>query len=292
MRIKERIIEKIPENKRKPLTKTYHIFNVVKNVICWLLLIILTVGIVTFLFVRINGGTPNVFGYSIQRVVTGSMEPTLKVGDIIINKDIEDVSQLKKGDIITFKGGSEFENNRVTHRVYVAPYEREGVYYLRTKGDANSNADNPITEDAVESILVCQTNFMQVFFDFFLSPWGLIVFIFLIIIMFFDEAINIVRYIVFGNDEDKKSEEETLSEIIERVRKEEEEKQLYNEDGYLLKHLENSKEYIAKLKEDEERNKEESEEIQKDTEKCIEEEQTSELDENESEFENDEKTEE
>jgi signal peptidase len=291
VKIKEKMISKIPEKHREPLSKAYHISKKIKNIVCWIVVIVLAAGIISFMFVRVSGGTPELFGYSIQRIVSGSMEPELKIGDVILSKKVDDVTKLKKGDIITFKGGPEFENNRVTHRIYVAPHGSDGDYYLTTKGDANSVTDSPITGDCVESIFIAKATFMQAFFDFFISPWGLLVFVVLLLILFFDEIVNIIRIIMHA-DEEEDTDEEKLSEIIERLKKEEEEKQHYNKDGYLLKHLENSKEYIAKLKEDEERNKEESEEIQKDTEKCIEEEQTSELDENESEFENDEKTEE
>lgn len=259
MKIKDSIVKKVPIKYHKRLSKTYHVLKKIKSITCWIIVAVLAVGIISFMFVRVNGGTPEVFGYSIQRIVSGSMEPELKVGDVIISKKVDDVTKLKKGDIITFKGGPEFENNRVTHRIYVAPHGSDGDYYLTTKGDANSVTDSPITGDCVESIFIAKATFMQAFFDFFISPWGLLVFVVLLLILFFDEIVNIIRIIMHA-DEEEDTDEEKLSEIIERLKKEEEEKQHYNKDGYLLKHLEDSKEFIKKLEEREKNEKDTSEE--------------------------------
>ena len=59
-------------------------------------------------------------------------------------------------------------------------------------------------------------------YEIFLSPWGLIIFIALLLLVFFDELINVVR-IATGNDIE---EEESVDEIIERIQREDREKQL------------------------------------------------------------------
>ena len=74
-----------------------------------------------------------VAGYAALEVISGSMEPTLHIGDmIIINTKAKDY---KKGDIITFydKNGS-----FVTHRI-VSISDTE----LITKGDNNNTNDEP-----------------------------------------------------------------------------------------------------------------------------------------------------
>ena len=63
---------------------------------------------------------------------------------------------------------------------------------------------------------------LKYLFDFFLSPWGLIIFIGALLFIFFDELLNIVR-IVSGNYPDE--EEESIAEIMERIQREDAEKE-------------------------------------------------------------------
>ena len=78
------------------------------------------------------------FGYSILNVISGSMEPTIKVGSIII---IRQQKNYYINDIITYKD----ENNSIiTHRVVAKEVEE-----LTTKGDINTNEDKPIKKEQI-----------------------------------------------------------------------------------------------------------------------------------------------
>lgn len=222
--LKQRIYNKLPEGKRDKIVKTYHVLRTIKNVVCWTMVAVLAIVVVIFLTMRINGETPTLFGYTLQRVATGSMEPALHVGDVILGKSVDDVKTLEKGDIITFQGGAYFDNHHVTHRVDVKPYVNEsGELVLQTKGDANDISDPVISADDVESVFVTKLEFLNAIYDFFLSPWGLIIFILLILFVFFDEVLNIGR-IVTGNDGEE--EEEDIGTIIERIQREEQKRKL------------------------------------------------------------------
>ncbi len=79
----------------------------------------------------------NFCGHTIFQVITGSMEDTIKIDDIVIVKLTKDV---KKDDIITFKMGNDF----VTHRI--VDIKENSII---TKGDANNTIDDPITKDEI-----------------------------------------------------------------------------------------------------------------------------------------------
>lgn len=79
----------------------------------------------------------NIFGYSVFEVKTGSMEPTIEIGDIIIVKLDEPFGQ---DDIITFQEA----NYLITHRVISIQDD-----YIITKGDNNNTEDEPIKRDNV-----------------------------------------------------------------------------------------------------------------------------------------------
>lgn len=209
------------------------IFRIVKNVILGVIIAVLAIMILSFIIVRSNGGTPTVFGYSIQRISSGSMEPELLVGDIILSKDVKDPSDIAVGDIVTFEGGSHFEYNNITHRVIAAPAEySSGEMILTTKGDSNDVEDPGINFDRVKSKYICKLEFLNKFYDFFLSPWGLIVFIAALLIVFFDELLTVVKVLTGNYNEEEGEEEEDLKEIMDRIkREEEEEKQRLEEEA-------------------------------------------------------------
>ena len=76
-----------------------------------------------------------IMGYQVYNVVSGSMEPTYSVGDLLYVKEV-DPDYVKVGDPITFV----LNENLVvaTHRVIRVDAENRRFY---TKGDANETAD-------------------------------------------------------------------------------------------------------------------------------------------------------
>ena len=75
-------------------------------------------------------------------IESGSMEPAIHVGSVVVVNENYKYEDAKVGDIIVFKTG----DSRVTHRV--AEKTSEG---LRTKGDANKVEDEIITTEATFS---------------------------------------------------------------------------------------------------------------------------------------------
>lgn len=75
---------------------------------------------------------PMVFRFKPLVVLSGSMEPTFKVGSIIYTRDCKE-DELEVGDIITFKLS---DGSYVSHRINSI---ENGLY--ETKGDANDSPD-------------------------------------------------------------------------------------------------------------------------------------------------------
>lgn len=76
-------------------------------------------------------------------VATGSMEPTISVGDAVIVSSC-DTNDLNVGDIISYSSGGEI----VIHRI-VRKNETDGVCFI-TKGDANNSEDiSPVSAEQV-----------------------------------------------------------------------------------------------------------------------------------------------
>lgn len=79
-----------------------------------------------------------VFSYSPRVILSGSMMPSIKIGDVVIVHKISG-SAADIGDIVMFPLGS----MKVTHRI-VAVEEKEGERFFTTKGDANSDPDGDL----------------------------------------------------------------------------------------------------------------------------------------------------
>ncbi len=117
-------------------------FNIAATVI-----LVLCVGIMVIILVRSAQGKPTaVFGKTLLKVVTGSMEPSIHVGDYIKVEET-DPSQLNEGDIITFYSADEgIEGLLVTHRI--AEVKSDGSFV--TRGDANPVSDSTtVTADRI-----------------------------------------------------------------------------------------------------------------------------------------------
>lgn len=86
---------------------------------------------------EING---NIKGYQLKSVQSGSMEPAIQTGSMIVVKQIDDPLTLEKGDVISFHNQKE---QLITHRI--EEVIQEGVLF-KTKGDHNKAADRDLVE--------------------------------------------------------------------------------------------------------------------------------------------------
>jgi signal peptidase len=81
---------------------------------------------------------PLVLPYKALVVYSGSMEPTIPVGSVVILTPVQ-ASQVKVNDVITFQRPDN-KSELVTHRVIAIESGPQGQQWV-TKGDANSTAD-------------------------------------------------------------------------------------------------------------------------------------------------------
>lgn len=92
--------------------------------------------------------------YRLFTVVSGSMEPVLQTGCIIV-VDTQPQAVYSPGDIITFREETEYITHRITDLYY------NGQFYYRTQGDANHRPDkNPVPHQAVVGRVVYATGTM------------------------------------------------------------------------------------------------------------------------------------
>ncbi|WP_010196812.1 signal peptidase I SipW [Bacillus sp. m3-13] len=125
------------------------IVKVIGNVGYWLFMITTLICVVIVIAGRASGGEPNLFGYQIKTVLSGSMEPTFQTGSVIAVQKLENPTDLSIGDVITFQ---ESRDVLVTHRIIDVIASNEGVLY-KTKGDNNNFEDtNPVLSQNVVAV--------------------------------------------------------------------------------------------------------------------------------------------
>lgn len=124
------------------------IASICSKVLIGLLMVLMIVS----LAFKISGSNVNLFGLNLYYIATPSMEPDLKVGDVILSVDVKDLSKLEVYDVITYKGeeGS-YKGKLITHQI-IEIKEENGEYIFITKGtNPNSTVDPEVSADQVVS---------------------------------------------------------------------------------------------------------------------------------------------
>lgn len=142
---------------------------------------------------------PKVLGFSVMRVKTGSMEPELKTGCIVIAKETAP-EDLNVGDIISFYSQDstiqgKVETHRIVERHYLVTGEREFI----TKGDANQSDDSaPVLYKNVIGKVVLNLGVASGSVLGILQNPKVIFFLIILPLIFitFSEAVNLVNLIV------------------------------------------------------------------------------------------------
>lgn len=85
---------------------------------------------------------PKIFGFARIIVISGSMQPYIKAGDLIVIREQEDYEE---GEVVTYRKGQIL----ITHRI--VSVTGAGVI---TKGDTNNAADEPVALSDIEGKVV------------------------------------------------------------------------------------------------------------------------------------------
>ena len=111
---------------------------------------------------------PSVFGFSPLTVLTGSMEPEIYPGDMVV---IHRESDYAVGDTVTYvvSGGT----SSVTHKI-VREYVQDGVTYYITKGTNNNTEDAmPVAKSQVAGKVVLVIPGLGTFLEWLKTPSGI-----------------------------------------------------------------------------------------------------------------------
>lgn len=118
-----------------------NIAGLVINIILIVAIIIAFFCTYTAYMTKNGSGVPDIFGYEPFSIQSDSMSPFFEKGDLVIDKRVEDTSEIQVGDVITFWTIINGEKVLNTHRV-VEVQDGENFRYFVTKGDNNTIEDS------------------------------------------------------------------------------------------------------------------------------------------------------
>lgn len=138
----------LARKKRAARTPMQQIAHIGFNAVFWVLVSGLIVIMFTAFQSKREGNIPVVFGFSVFRVQTGSMVPTLPIGSFVVVRAPANPAALTAGTITTFYRS---DGMVVTHRIIEVLTAEDGTVEYQTKGDnpANSPDMEYLTPDRV-----------------------------------------------------------------------------------------------------------------------------------------------
>ncbi len=135
-------------NKRERRKKIRFYFNKVAKLLSYAVIVVLIfLGIFfAYYFVSLKAyeknPTVNLPRFGLYTIISPSMEPAVKVYDVVVDLNVFNQDDIKKGDVITFISNSNVSKGlTVTHRVIDIITNADGSKAYITKGDNNLKAD-------------------------------------------------------------------------------------------------------------------------------------------------------
>ena len=193
--------------KKSPLKKALNYISKLISTALLIVLIIVGLFLVYYLFSAKMVAKNPAFEPKINlyTIVSGSMEPNIRVYDVILDYKVSSPADLKIGDVITFRSTSSISKDLiVTHRI-IGTKEVNGKVEYITKGDFNSSADSDTAkfDHIIGKVILKFPQLGRI--QFFLATrmgWFLVVLLPAMCVIIYD-VIKLIRLIAL-----KKSEEQ------------------------------------------------------------------------------------
>ena len=153
------------------------LFKIIKGIINTIIVFVVLAFVLIVCLQRFSDNKISFLNYRMFTVVTGSMEPKYKIGDVLIAKETEP-SKIKIGDAISYlatKG--EIKNNVVTHEVVDITKDENGSYLFHSKGIANLVEDPVVHEKQLYGVVVYKANLLSYIRKVISTDTGMLIFI-------------------------------------------------------------------------------------------------------------------
>lgn len=144
---------------------------------------------------RLGGNTlPMPLGFGATVVLSGSMEPELSVGDLLI---VVEADSYQERDVVVYQSGG----TAVVHRIIAVDGD-----VITTQGDANNSPDDPITQANIKGVVVLAIPLAGYLVQAIKSPIGTLVLLGLAILL-----------LEMSFRKDKKKDQQQIDEIRREI---------------------------------------------------------------------------
>ena len=179
-------------------------------------LILVSVFVLLSVVMTPAGQVPQVLGYSVFRVMTGSMEPEIREDSLLVVQKTPP-EDIVPGDVISFFSPDPMLEGAVnTHRVVRIEKENGRTQFI-TKGDANVIEDTyPVDASALVGKAAFKSYWLGKTVSLLANPlvFGIIILLPLLIIL----LMNLYRAVRIAADMAKKEEEEAVRKALEEIK--------------------------------------------------------------------------
>ena len=150
--------------------------SVLVDVLIIIVFIVSTLVVIASVTANRTGGQPSVMGYIFSSVQTDSMQGTINQGDFVVGKLVDDSTEIKLGDIVSYHDYYNGKQIVITHQIVeVMEDDPTNPGYI-TKGTAVQYEDEIIKyRDDIISIYKFRIPFLGKFIDFLKTPFGFII---------------------------------------------------------------------------------------------------------------------
>lgn len=170
--------KKEAKTKQKTKGKKSKFASVLQNIII-ILIVLFNIVFITKA-IRNPNKTPDFMGIKSFVIISGSMEPKIKIGDMVIIKSPSSDYNYKEGDIIAFREGTTV----IVHRINKI-MEVDGQVKYQTKGDNNNTPDKNLVErQNIEGVYKFHISKIGNIFMFIYKNFIYIIIVLLIVIIY------------------------------------------------------------------------------------------------------------
>lgn len=139
-------------------------FKIARIIFKVLFVIFILIFVLTIYMQRFSGNKLSFFNFRMFTVISGSMEPDYKIGDVLLAKEV-DPSTIKVGDDISYLGAAgDVRGKVVTHRVNSITKNSEGKLMFKTQGISNLIEDPVVSEDQIYGKIVYKPVVLSAFY--------------------------------------------------------------------------------------------------------------------------------
>lgn len=161
--------------------KDNKVLKVIAKVVKAIFVTMLVLFILMVCLQRFSSNRLSIFNFRLFTVISGSMEPKYKIGDVLVAVET-DPSKVKVGDAVSYLGTKrDLKDKIVTHEVLEIEQDSNGKYYFHTKGICKDCLlEDPIVgQDQLYGVVKYKVKILSYIYKVVGTTYGLFLFVIL-----------------------------------------------------------------------------------------------------------------